>query len=112
MTNRLQATEFAAIPAWALPTSAGHLSFFETIALAGLEGVEIRLSAADQRKLLGFPVFGKQAITVTADGTVLVSRSTCFGTDRETAEYSAERIERAATSRLRVSPGTFGPGYM
>jgi hypothetical protein len=108
----MKTAAFTTIPEWAMPQAPGRLSFFETIALAGLEGVEIRLSAATQRALLGFPVFGKQSIKVNADGTVTVARVTCFGTDYEISEYAAQHIERAANAKLRLSPGTFGPGYL
>lgn len=99
----------AVLPEYAFPahaSAAGHLSFFEGIALAGLENSEIRLSAADQRRLLGFPVFGKQRLRVSPSGEVVVSRSACFGTTREVAIYSARQVEAAITARRQLRPGS------
>lgn len=92
--------EFAAIPAWALPATPGALSFFETIALADLEGKWIRLSADTQRALLGSNVFGKQEIKVHADGNVTVTRSTCFGMDYESAPRAHQAGHRGARTAL------------
>lgn len=103
---------FTAIPEWTLPAVPGALSFFETIALADLEDKWIRLSAATQKAILGANVFGKQEIKVTADGEVIVSRSTCFGMDHETAAYDLYTIKRAILRRARLSPGVSGGAYL
>ena len=106
------ALTFAVIPAWALPTAPHATALFEVAALAGIEGQWVRLDAATQRALMGFAVFGKQSIRVNADGTVTVSRSTCFGMDSEQHDYPPALINAATTARKRLSPGVFGPGYL
>ena len=103
---------FTSIPAWTMPAAAGALSFFETIALAGLEGQWVRLSAADQRAILGSNVFGKQAFRVKPEGDVEVMRKTAFGMDSEIASYDLYEVKRAIERRLRVSPGVSGGGYL
>lgn len=103
---------FEAIPEYAYPSVPGKLAFFETVALLGLEEKPIRLSAADQRRVLGFPVFGKREIVVSRAGSVKMSRSTGFGQDYESCEYSASFIERAVVAGKKLSPGVSGPGYL
>ena len=101
-----------AIPDYAYPITPGKLAFFETIALLGLEEKPIRLSAADQRRVLGFPVFGKQEIVVSKLGSVKMCRLTGFGQDCESCEYSASVIEKAAAAGKKLLPGVSGPGYL
>jgi len=95
--------KFADVPEWTINPVPSALSFFEAIALAGLEGKSIRLSAETQRKLIGFPVFGKLKMRVQ-DGEVTLVKSVCFGTDYNTAVVGIERIKQAAAERkaLRV----------
>ncbi|SFB19838.1 hypothetical protein [Azotobacter beijerinckii] len=101
--------KFVEIPTWAIPDKADYLALFETIALAGLEGSWIRLSAATQRAVIGHAVFGKQEFRVNADGSVDVCRSVCFGTDCEIVNYRAAELAGAVAQRLAVSPGKAGP---
>lgn len=100
------------IPAW---TYAGKLpsifTFFESIALAGLEDKDIRLTAADQKKLLGHPVFGRRVITVHRDATVESVIDTGFGRDSDTASWPASTVGDAAAARKQLRPGTTGPDY-
>ena len=103
--------EFTQIPAWVKPTQANPLALWEVAALLNLEGQWLRLSADDQRALIGFATFGKQSIKIEADGTVLVQRKTCFGSDCETGRYSPAEVRAAASARLRLSPGVFGARY-
>lgn len=103
--------EFATIEGWALPEKPGRLGFFEAVALAGLEGQWLRLSAKTQRETLGHAVFGKQLLQVGTDGTVRVQRSTAFGSDSESQTYDAHRIARAAEQKKLLSPGVYGPSY-
>lgn len=112
MRSNTAAREFTDIPAHFLPAKPGKLSFFETMALAGLEGKWIRLSAEMQRATLGRNVFGMQAIRVNNDGTVTVRRKTCFGTDYEQDTYEAAKIEQALLAGLKLSPGTYGGRYL
>lgn len=105
--------QYTVIPAWTYtgkPPS--HLTFFESIALAGLEGQWIRLSIGDQRATLGRDVFGKQEIKVDTEGNVKVRRSTAFGKDFELCEYTAHEIARAITEGKRISPGVSGPAFL
>ena len=111
MANKTPLT-FATIPAWTHDgVAASALTFFEAVALSGLEGQWIRLDAKTQRATLGFPVFGRQEIKV-ADGVVRVRRSTAFGMDSEVNDYDLAAIREAAESGLRVSPGVIGARYL
>lgn len=104
--------KFEEIPAWVLKgPPPGILTFFESIALAALEGKWIRLDADTQREILGFPVFGKQELKVESGGTVTVRRSACFGLDSEWATYEAMKVGAAAKAGKKLSPGVTGPGY-
>ena len=106
----MSAMQFTAIEQWAMPKVPGILSFFETIALSDLEGKEIRLAAATQRAILGFPVFGKQPFTVHDDGSVTVRITIAFGQDSEERTYSPREIDYARQHGLYVRPFTSGPG--
>ena len=100
------------IPDWAKPDAPHKSAIFEVVALAGIEGKWIRMSAADQRAIIGHPVFGKQSICVKEDGTVDVVRKTCFGSDSEIATYTPDRIARAVAEKKRLSPGCYGGSYL
>jgi hypothetical protein len=101
------------IPDWTYETKApGVLTFFEAIALAGLQETAIKLDAATQRALLGFAVFGRREITVHADGSVESVISTCFGCDYERAIYGADTIRQAIQAKKQLRPGTFGGHYV
>ena len=104
-------TTTVTVPAWAKPAKADRYTLFEAAALLGFQDQWIRMAAADQRTLLGFATFGKQAFKVNDDGTVTVRRSTCFGADYEQAEYLPGHVTSAAAKRLQLSPGTFGPAF-
>lgn len=106
------ATTFTEMPIWTLTAKPGVLSFFEAIALAGFEGKWIRLSAATQKALLGSNVFGRQEFRVTTEGVVEVARSTAFGQDCEIGQYDLHTIKTAIASRVRLSPGVTGDGYL
>lgn len=103
--------KFTAIPAWAKPAKADRWTLYETFALLKLEGQWVRLSAADQRAVIGYPVFGKQEFRVNADGTVDVRRVTCFGNDCEQRDYFPAWIRAAVEACKRLSPGVYGDGY-
>lgn len=104
------AIEFATLPSWTRPARRDALAFFETIALAGLENQWIRVSAADQRDVMGAVIFGKQELRVTDQG-VEVTRSVGFGQDAETATYGVERMRVAIASGKSLAPGVSGPNY-
>lgn len=108
---RLASIKTVRAPAWSRPAGADRFTLFEFAALMGLEGQWVRMSADDQRNLIGHPVFGRQAFRVNDNGTVDVIRSTCFGSDSEIGTYECSYIEGAAKSGLRLSPGCFGSGF-
>jgi hypothetical protein len=110
-TMNAKHTKPSTLPAWAMPDAPHRGAIFEVFALVGLEGQWVRLDAATQRALLGFPVFGKQAFRVNADGTIDCMRITCFGADFEQSTYQAAKVQQAAADHKRLSPGTFGPNY-
>lgn len=99
------------IPTWAKPTQADRYTLFEAAALLGFQDQWIRMTAADQRALMGFAVFGKRAFRVNDDGTVDVIRSSCFGADTEQANYWPGHITSAAAQHKQLSPGAFGPTF-
>ena len=99
------------VPAWAKPAKADRYTLFEAAALLGFQDQWVRMTAADQRDLLGFAVFGKRAFRVNDNGTVDIKRSTCFGADTEQHEYQPGQVTSAATQHKQLSPGTFGPAF-
>jgi len=102
----------AVIPAWTYEGKApGVLTFFESIALAGLENQPIKLAAADQRLLLGSVVFGRREVVVHENGTVECSVDTGFGRDSDSAIWSANVVGLAAAAGKQLRPGTTGPDY-
>ena len=103
--------EFTYIAAWAYPETPSVNALFETIALLKLEGKRIRLSADDQRKIIGFNVFGKQNLEVNADGTIRVSRKISFGMDYEASTYSAAEIKKAVELKKVIMVGMTGEKY-
>lgn len=98
--------KFTPIPDWTYTDKTpGALTFFESIALAGLEEKTIRISAKDQRALLGFVVFGKRAIFVRNTGVVESYIKVCFGTDYEYSEYTPQMIKDAILNKKQLCPG-------
>ena len=93
---------FATIPAWAMPDAPHANGLFEAIALAGLEGQWVRLDAATQRALMGYPVLGKNEFCVESDGRVGVMRSKCFGTMREQTAYDPADVRAAVAARVKL----------
>ena len=100
------------VPGWTYQEKVPSIyTFFEAIALAGLEERPIRLSASLQRSLLGSAVFGRRAIVVRSDGTIQCTIVVGFGRDFETAVWSAKTVQQAASARKQLRPGTTGGGY-
>jgi hypothetical protein len=99
------------IPTWAKPAKADRYTLHEAAALLGFEGQWVRMTAQDQRALMGFAVFGKRAFKINDNGTITVQRSTCYGLDTEKAEYMPGKVYEAATQHKQLSPGTFGPSF-
>jgi len=104
--------EVAEIPAWTYEgKSPSIFTFFESIALAGLEDKEIKVTATDQKKLLGYAVFGRRVITVHRDATVESVVDTGFGRDSDSATWPASTVRDAAAAKKQLRPGTTGPDY-
>lgn len=106
--NPTKSAVVVSVPAWVKPDQPISNALYEAAALMEIENKWVRMSADDQRALLGFPVFGRQAFMVRDDGVVEVARSTCFGADYEMAEYSTAKVFTASRQGKRLSPGTFG----
>jgi hypothetical protein len=103
---------FTSIPTWALPATPNRFALYETLALLDLEDQWVRLSAADQRLILGANVFGKQSFKVNHMGVVTITRSSCFGLDSETAQYEPHHVQAAIHQNKKLAPGLFGPSYL
>lgn len=90
MRKGMKRVEIVKLPDWVLPgLQKDGASMAAALALASLEDKWIRLDAATQRKLLGFPVFGKRAILVDSnDGSVLVYQSALGGGYTRTLDWS------------------------
>jgi hypothetical protein len=73
---------------------ADALGFFESIALAGLEGFWLRLPAATQRHFFGKVLFGNKAIKVSNDGKVTVFWTVAFGRDFERVELRYDQCRK------------------
>jgi hypothetical protein len=103
--------EFTHIPEWTYTdVSPSVLTFFEVIALSGLEGEWIRLSADTQRKLLGHNVFGKRSIRIK-DGLVECIIKIAFGNDFEHTTYEQSHVRRAVELGKQLRPGYTGKNY-
>lgn len=113
MAARLAPVAVTAIPEWTYKGKPPSIyTFAEAIALSGLEGQAIRLDAATQRALLGFPVFGRRSLVLLPSGEIESTVSVCFGTDSETAKYSAATVKRAALAQKELRPGSSGPRFL
>ena len=99
------------IPAWTYEGKEPSIyTFVETIALAGLEDKHIRLSAGLQRRLLGFPVLGKQEFRVGSNGELYVWTSACFGTDFNSTRMPVVYAGVAAKRGERIHAALSGRG--
>lgn len=77
-------TPYVCLPRWTFDGAQLDLyTLGAAIALAGLEDRWIKLTAAHQRELIGDARFGKQSLGLFK-GELWVTRSVCFGTDRDT----------------------------
>lgn len=90
--KKAQEMKFAEIPSWAYECNEPSVhTFFAAITLAGLERKEIRLTAEMQRKLLGFPIFGKKEFVVK-DNMVKCYHKNCFGTNTDISLHTPASI--------------------
>lgn len=76
--------KYVELPTW---TYAGARQDVATLgcalALAGLENRWVKLTAAQQRAIMGRVEFGKQSVGIF-DGQMMVTRQVCFGLDSDT----------------------------
>jgi hypothetical protein len=94
------------IQAWTYDGSEpGTHTLTSAIALSGLEDTMIRLSSALQIRLLGHNLFGKQHFMLRKDGTYLVSRKVCFGTDFESRDGQQAELSVASRNQQTIRPG-------
>ena len=93
--------ETVAVPVWVIGNENDGPAVASALALAELEGRWIRLSAATQRKLLGFPVFGKRAI-YSDGGNVRTMHSAAFGTDANVDIWTWADVTRAAREKRQL----------
>lgn len=88
----MQSIKFQAIPQWAIPAKPDAGALFETFALLGIEGQWVRLSAADQRAIMGAVVFGKKEIKIEDGEIAILGPSIAFGQDRDVFLMSAASL--------------------
>ena len=101
------------LPAFCLPEPGeprDGAALLATLALARLEGKWIHLSAASQRKVLGFPVFGKCRIRSRYDKThgqyvIDMIRTTGYGLDFESGSFTLGEITKAAKAKTTLRIG-------
>lgn len=93
---------FTDIPDWTFAEEPSVHTFFSAIALSNLEGKAIRLDASTQRKLLGFPVFGKKEIKVV-DGVVRCYHMKSFGQDCDVTEHSPTNLIKYVNEQKKIT---------
>ena len=101
MSIRTGKTETASIPSWAIDESPSIFNLFSAICLAGLEGKRIKLTANDQRKLIGFPIFGRRLVTFTGSA-VEMFQTKDFGKDFESSTWTPGEIDEAAKNNKQL----------
>lgn len=100
------------VPEWAKPAQADRYTLWEFCALMGIEDQYIKLSAADQRAIIGAAIFGKRAFKVSGnDGTVTVFRSVAFGADTDYSDYLPQDVRACVAQGLQLSAGQTGPRF-
>lgn len=83
-------SEYVTIPDWAIDRERRDLaSVITAICLAGFEGKWIRLTAAQQRDMMGKAYFGKRHICASPS-SIKVYRKVCFGMDCDGIELDSE----------------------
>ena len=103
MARRAKKVDFVEIPDWAIdPKRHDGAAVASALALTNNEGKWVRLTAESQRRLLGYPVFGKQKIYATS-AEVKVSRKCAFGTDFCMTTYSWGEITSMACEGRKVN---------
>lgn len=95
--------KFETIPSWTYDADDHSVhSFFAAITLSNLDHKHIRITAEDQRKLLGFPIFGKKEIKVF-DGVVKCYHMKAFGQDCDITEHTPSDLKRFIESKTKIT---------
>lgn len=82
--------ERVTIPDWAIDRERQDLgSLIAAVVLAGFEGRWIRLSAVQQRAIMGKAYFGRRHFRATAS-EVTVSRKVCYGMDFDSVTLDSQ----------------------
>jgi hypothetical protein len=93
--------KFETLPDWTIdPDHQDGAALASALRLAGLTEKWVRLTAETQRKVLGYPVFGKRAIYASA-GDVRIVRSVCFGLDFDCITLPWSRVTDYAKEKRR-----------
>ena len=100
------------LPAHLLPEKGepvGGDTLLCVLALAGLEGKWVHLSADSQRRTVGYPVFGKNKIRSRFDKTrgyvVDVAHQIAFGLDFESGTFTLAEVTAAAKAKKKLPIG-------
>jgi hypothetical protein len=103
---------FTTLPDYVFPATPGAFGALETaIELAGLTGKWVRLSAADQRRLMGFAPFGKREVRVDSDSIISLRHRIAFGSDYSRGEYESSTVRAACAAGKLLCPDSTGPRY-
>lgn len=98
--------EYATFPDWVYPKDEQKpdvCTLASAVTLAGLDGKTFRMTAEDQRQLLGFPVFGKQAVTIDRERSKIhITRKVCFGTDFECITLEWPDVANYANNHRKI----------
>lgn len=104
MLPRKDAMRFTHIPAWVMPNKPSRNSLWEVFAKLRIEDQWVRLSADDQRAVMGFAPFGRLEFCVMEDGDVIIRRRLTYGRGYEQSTYQPEQVRRAITLGLAITP--------
>jgi hypothetical protein len=84
------------------------LSKYDIAAIAAMNGLEgddyHKLTAAEQRELFGFVVFGRKSVNFESDGqgTVHIASTACFGTDGNVTRLSYEQFAEYVNEQRKI----------
>lgn len=93
--------EYVTIPAWAIGEIKDLGNLITAVALAGLEGQWIRLSADQQRAIMGKAYLGKRHFKTTASN-VTVSRKVCYGMDFDSVTLDWSDFHKLQVGQLWI----------
>ena len=85
------AAEYVTLPEWTYPESGDRsiYAFATALAVTDNENRWLKLTADQQRIFAGRVLWGRQSVGLF-DGQLLVSRTVCFGTDRNMVPVTAD----------------------